>query len=164
MSNPFISGGELPSNRSMIVPTLTGLISELAGFVGACTKHACCYFVIEVPARHRYVQGLIRAGEDLSLESVSNASLGTCCPVHCLDTEQERALAKLGWQTPDAASPNWYRSLNTQRDPTALAAEILVRTLAEIHGVRERSRLNIVIGRAIGGTSRAPVPRRQSAG
>jgi hypothetical protein len=157
VSSRFIPGGALPASRSLIVPTLTGLISELAGLIGECMTHACCFFVIEVPARHRYVQGLIRPGEDLSLESVSNASLGNCCRLHRLDGEQERALAKLGWHPPDAGSPNWYRRLNTQRDLTALAAEFLVRTLAEIHWVRVRSRLNIVLGRAIGGTSRVPV-------
>jgi hypothetical protein len=159
----FIPGGELPGKRSLIVPALTGLIFELADLIRECITHGCCYFVIEAPARHRYVQGLIRPGEDLSLESVSNASLGNCYRLHCLDREQQRRLAQLGWHPPDACSRNWYHHLNTLRDPTPLAAELLVRTLAEIHGIRTRSVLNVVIGLAIGGTSPIPVERRQSA-
>jgi hypothetical protein len=145
----------------VIAPTLTGLIEEVAGLVEGCLRHGHCYFVIEAPAQHRYVQGLIRAGSDFWLESVRDASLANCCGEHCLTADQERSLTRLACLPPDEHSPNWYRMLDTTRDPTSLAAELLVRTLAEVHQTRAHSHLHISIGKAIGSLNRTPVERRE---
>ncbi len=161
---PFIvPDRELPGSRCLTAPTLTGLIGEVASLVEDCVENGNCFFVIEAPAQHRYVQGLIRAGSGLRLESVSNAFLANCCEHHCLGAEQERALLGLAWRSPDERSPNWYRELDITRDPAALAAELLVRTLAEVHQTHAGSRLHVAAGKALGPPNRAPVERQRRA-
>ncbi len=153
---------QLPGNRCLTAPTLTALITEVAYLIEECLQHGGCYFVIEAPEQRRYVQGLIRAGSPFWLESVSDASLANCCEEHCLTARQEHTLTRLAWCPPDKQSPNWYRALDTIRDPTSLAAELLVRTFAEVHQARVDSRLEVTIGEAIGPTRRRAVDRRRA--
>jgi hypothetical protein len=161
MNANLVPERDLPGSRCLIAPTPTALVREVAGLVEACLQHGDCYFIIEAPEQHRYVQGLVQAGSGFWLESVSDFSLANCCEEHRLTANQERTLKWLAWRPPDNHSPNWYRVLDTTRDPSSLAAELLVRTLAEVHRTKPRSRLHVSIGRAIGSLNRKPVERQQ---
>src|SRR5512133_2304224 len=95
-----VAESALPGGRCLIAPTLVGLMSAIAALVEECLNHGCCYFVIDVPARQRYVQGLIRSDCRLWLESVSTASQGNSSGQNRLDADDERELARLGWRVP----------------------------------------------------------------
>lgn len=148
---------EPPAERSIVAPTLTALIHEVATLVDECVEHGNCFFVIEAPDQHRYVQGLILDDGTLWLESVSDASLNHCCEEHCLTNEQIRTLAHLAWHAPTDDAPNWYRELDTTRAPARLAAELLARTLHDAHGVPPGARLGVLTGEALGPPCRAAV-------
>lgn len=148
---------EPPAERSIVAPTLTGLIQEVATLVDECVEHGNCFFIIEAPDQHRYVQGLIRDDGSLWLESVSDASLNHCCEEHCLTAEQIRALVHLAWCAPTEDAPNWNRELDTTRAPARLAAELLARTLSSAHGVLPGARLGVLTGEAVGPPCRRAV-------
>ena len=148
---------EPPAPRTLVAPTFTGLIREVAGLVEECVEHGNCYFVIEAPERHRYVQGLIRHRDTLWLESVSDGSLANCCEEHCLTAEQRRTLVYLAWRPPEDDAPNWYRELDLTRGPARLAAELLVRTLITAHAVQPGTRLGVLTGESLGPACRATV-------
>ena len=148
---------EPPAGRSIVAPTLTALIHEVACLIDECVEHGNCFFIIEAPDQHRYVQGLIRDDGTLWLESVSDESLNHCCEVHCLTAEQIRTLVHLAWRAPAEDAPNWYRELDTTRAPARLAAELLARTLSSAHGVPSGARLSVLTGEALGPPCRAAV-------
>ena len=148
---------EPPAGRSIVAPTLTDLIHELAAVIDECIEHGNCFFIVEAPDQHRYVQGLIRNGGTLWLESVSDESLNHCCEEHCLTVEQIRTLVHLGWRTPAEDAPNWHRELDASRAPARLAAELLARTLSGAHGVPPAARLGVSTGEALGPPCRVAV-------
>ena len=148
---------EHPAGRSIVAPTLTTLIHEVACLIDECVEHGNCFFIIEAPDQHRYVQGLIRDDGTLWLESVSDESLNHCCEVHCLTAEQIRTLVHLAWRAPTEDAPNWYRELDTTRAPARLAAELLARTLSSVHGVPPGARLGVLTGEALGPPCRVAV-------
>jgi type III secretion system-like peptide-binding chaperone len=159
MRSDSVADSDLPGGRCLIAPTMVGLMSAIAALVEECLSHGCCYFVIDLPEPRRYVQGLTRPDCRLWLESVSNASQGNSCQANRLDADDERELARLGWHAPDRRSPNWYRELDVRRGPAALAAELLVRTLAEVHGTKAGTPITVVIGRAVGRPDRRRAAR-----
>jgi hypothetical protein len=112
------------------------LFEQVRDHIERCLEHRRCFFVLEFEPAHRYVQGLV--GDGLVLESVSNPSLGPACGAeHGLSADDQRALVKMGWTPPDEDSPNWYRVLDCDwHAPAALASEVLVRTLTEVHRAR----------------------------
>jgi len=143
-------------------PTLTAtsplaLFEELRGVVERCLAHGDCFFIVESEVVHRYVQGLVD-DDGLVLESVSNTSLGNeCATEHGLSAEDQRHLARLGWAPPDERNPNWFRHLDADaHHPAALAAEILVRTLLEVHRA-EPPDLDLIVCHAAEPAERVPV-------
>jgi hypothetical protein len=148
---------EPPARRTIVAPTLTGLIHEIAGLIDECVEHGNCFFVIEAPEQHRYVQGLVRDHGALWLESWSDASLNHCCEEHSLTAQQTRMLVHLAWRAPDDDAPNWYRELDTTRAPARLGAELLARTLTDVHEIAPGARLDVVTGEALGPPRRAAV-------
>lgn len=115
--------------------TVPDLLLQLRDVIADCLRHGECFFIVESEAAHRYVQGLVD-GDALHLESVSNESLGRACAAeHGLSRADEAALLRLGWRAPAGESlPNWHRSLDVGvHYPAALATELLVRTLVEVH-------------------------------
>lgn len=106
-------------------------------------------FIIEAPVSHRYVQGLVDRFGRFFVESVSNASLGTeCARQHGLSDADHLRLIRLGWSPPDQSSPNWYRRVNMRQiSPSPLVAEVLIRTLIEVHRA-DPSVLTVSVGHA----------------
>ncbi|MBV8952318.1 MAG: hypothetical protein JOZ99_15700 [Actinobacteria bacterium] len=131
--------------------TATELIRELEHLIRRCLQHGACYFIVEAPDVHRYVQGLIDRLGRFVVESVSNTSLGSeCAGEHGLSDADQLRLIRLGWSAPDASSPNWYREVNPSLiAPSPLVAELLVRTLVEVHHA-EPSKLGMKLGHARG--------------
>ena len=138
--------------------TATGLIIELERLIRRCLEHGVCYFVIDARKTHRYVQGLTNRFGAFLVESVSNESLGAeCRRAHGLTDADHGRLARLGWLPPGKASPNWHRTIDpTWSAPSPLVAELLVRTLVEVHRAAP-SGLTVTLGHAQTETPRRPV-------
>ena len=114
----------------------TDLLVRICSLVDGALVHGDCYVIIDALRSHRYVQVLAKHGR-LAVESVSNGSLGTTCSAeHGLTADDEARLAWLGWRAPDDQSPNWYREFTEPWPwPASMVAELLVRTLVEVHDV-----------------------------
>jgi hypothetical protein len=114
--------------------TPTELLAETCSLVDSLLAHDDCYLIVEAPSSHRYIQALATKGR-LSVESVSNQSLGrSCADEHGLDPADHTHLVRLGWLPPDGHSPNWQRHVSEPWPwPASMVAELVVRTLVEVH-------------------------------
>jgi hypothetical protein len=111
------------------------LFDELRGVVDCCLLHGACYFIIDANRAHRYVQGLIDRHGHFTIEAVSNDSLGEpCAKEHPITDADHATLVRLGWLPPNEDTPNWHRQIDWEfHYPGPLVAELLVRTLVEVH-------------------------------
>lgn len=117
------------------------LVADLADLVGGLLHHDDCFAIVEVSGALRYVQVLAHDG-GLAIETVSNESLRPRVPPATELTGADRArLAGLRWSPPDEKSPNWYRHWRpgSPAPVPSLVAEILGRTLIDVHQALERS-------------------------
>jgi hypothetical protein len=151
-SECFVDAG-----HELDVTTPTELLDALCRLVDGAHAHGRCYFVVEAPDAHRYVQGLVTDDRVLEIESVSNESLGKeCAEEHGLTDADHARLVRLGWLPPDERSPNWHREIVEPWPwPASMAAELLTRTLHEVHRA-EPAKLEVIVGHAAG-SARRPV-------
>ena len=115
----------------------TELLTEICTAVDGLLARDDCYLIIDAPHHHRYVQVLVKNG-CLYAESASNDSLGTTCAAeHGLSHADHAHLIRLGWLPPNDDSPNWHRAITEPWPwPASMVAELLVRTLVEVHDIR----------------------------
>jgi hypothetical protein len=123
------------SEPQLEATTTMELFDELRGLVDCCLLHGACYFIIDANRSHRYVQGLLDRKGVFTIEAVSNESLGEVCAAeHPIIDTDHATLIRLGWLPPTEDNPNWHRSIDWEwHYPSPLIAELLVRTLVEVH-------------------------------
>jgi hypothetical protein len=126
------------------------LLLAVRAVIDTCLEFRPMFFIIEEGTTGRYVQGLVDPDGLLVIETVSNESLGPkWAALGGLDDHDHAELVRLGWHPPDFRSCNWYRTLPENPSAAPLAAEILARTLLDVHHSAQAD-LRVDFGVAIG--------------
>lgn len=140
LHNPTLAA-EAPDLWSVTIPEL---LVELTGLLANLVLDHRSLLILEHTDRdNRYVQALCDHG-DLLVESVGSQFLTTDrLTPHDIDQ-----LHELGWEPPGPmgeAPPNWHRLCDAPADVHA-AAEQLVHTLLQMHGLTDPTRLALEVG------------------
>jgi hypothetical protein len=145
------------SNPTFTATDTMALFAELRELIDGCLLHGGCFFIIDANHAHRYVQGLLDHDGRFTIEASSNASLGApCLAGHPLTDNDHARLRRLGWFPPGPGRPNWYRTIDWEwHYPSPLVAEILARTLLDVHHATF-AELTLTVAHAVDPPARRP--------
>jgi hypothetical protein len=139
--------------------TLTDLLEELEAILEQMIRHGCCYCSLTVAGAYDYfVQVAAFPDGELRAEAVSTSQAQNGCSRMPLSRWQIAALLQLGWRRPcpgSSSAPktaddlvNFHRTANPEwLSPAPMFAELLVRTLVEVYGLRSPADLELRYGR-----------------
>jgi hypothetical protein len=134
-----ISPSTVPSTRrgpATWTMTLGVLRRHLVGLIDLLVESPGRWiFILDVgQPGGRYLQILVHEDGSLLYEASSNNALGG---PDCLTSDQEQALASLGWTEPGGENkPNWWSAEATIHPDTRAVARRLLKTFEEVFGAR----------------------------
>lgn len=133
--------------------TFAELFNEVETLMLKLAVEPDVYVILSVKGSNRFVQALIDNDNEpgsLCCETVDDAFLGTpeTGPRHT--PAQIAALIRDKWIAPSGTegdTPNWHRVIRPgTMGAAALASQLLVSTLIDVHGVGDPSQLEVTIG------------------